>query len=145
MAEENIKDFSINWLIVGLLFVSMISFATLFMFENNPLGFDDSSGLIFNATKNSMSSKIYESPDDADVILNITANTNPEASDLGSRDSVASAYKMKDAGVGFITSSKMFLMWIFAGEIGKMLLAVLGGIIGFSTLYYITKYFRTGS
>jgi len=80
----------------------------------------------------------------ADVILNITANTNPEASELGSRDSVAAAYETKATATGFFSSMKLLISWIVVGEMGKMLLAVFGGIVGFLSVYFIVKWIRNG-
>lgn len=143
MAEENLKDFTINWILTGALFICLLSFAALFIFNNNPTGLGDS-GDVFNTTKNNLSSRLFVVSDDADEVLNITANTNPEVSDLGSRDSVASAYSAKQTSKGFWESIKQLLGWTFSGDVGKMFLVTFSGIIGFLAFYYIVKFIRNG-
>lgn len=143
MAENNIKDFTINWIVVGLLFFCLISFAIAFMYNNNPDGFGDSEDK-FTTTKTNVENELYAVEGTSDRILNITANTNPEASQLGSRDSVAAAYETRE-DLGGWEQLQIFISWIFAGELGKMLLGVFGGIITFLSVYYGTKWFRTGT
>lgn len=144
MVEDNLKDFVVNFIITGLLFFSLISFASLFMFSNNPTGLTEDELSMFNKTANNMSSKLLRVSDDSDRILNITSNTNPEAGDLGSRDSVASAFETKKTAIGFWDSSKIILRWIFTGDAGKMILASFGGIIGFLAIYFVVKWIRNG-
>ncbi len=144
MAEDNIKDFAINWIVTGVLVFSLITFAITFMYANNPIGLDAGTGEILNKTQESVSTKLYQTPNDADKVLNITANTNPEASQLGSRDSVAAAYSISGTGTGFFKSTKIFLSWILIGDAGKMLISVFGGLIGFFAVYFIVKWVRNG-
>jgi hypothetical protein len=144
MAEDNIKDFTINWIILGLLTFSLMSFTITFMYNNNPLGLDANSSSKLSTTQTGLSSQLFKTEVDSDKVLNITAGTNPEASDLGSRDSVASAYQTKESATGFFESIKIFLSWVFVGEMGKMLLAVFGGLIGFISAYFIIKWVRNG-
>lgn len=144
MAEDNLKDFTINWMITGFLITCLISFTIVFMFNNNPQGLGDEGNDIFNTTYSGMSSNILETPTDVDSILNITANTNPEASDLGSRDSVASAYDSRQISMSYWEASKNMIGWVFTGDIGNMLIMVFSGIIGFLSFYFIVKYIRNG-
>jgi hypothetical protein len=144
MAEENLKDFAINWIISGLLVFSMMSFAIVFMFNNNPGGMGDETDETFSKTVSNVSGGLYKTPTDSDTILNITANTNPEASDLGSRDSVATAYGIKATGTGFFESLKIFISWVLVGDMGKMLIAVFGGLTGLISVYFIVKWIRNG-
>lgn len=144
MAEENIKDFTINWIVLGLLGFCLISFAITFMYNNNPIGLGDSAEGIFTQTQSNLSTRLYQTPTDADKVLNITANTNPEAGDLGSRDSVASSYSVSGTGRGFFETIKIFIAWVFVGEMGAMLVAVFGGLIGFLAVYFIVKWIRNG-
>ena len=114
------------------------------MFNNNPIGLGDDADTVLTTTSDDVSSRLLDVSDDSDVVLNITANTNPEVSDLGSRDSVASAYSMKGTGTGYWEGSKTLLAWIFSGAIGEMLIVIFGGIIGFLAFYYIVKFIRNG-
>ena len=144
MADDSIKKFTVSWILFGILFFSLISFATIFMFNNNPTGLGDAAGK-FEDTRSSLSSKLLEVPADSNALLNITAKTNPEESFLGSRDSVATSYGLTDTGKGFFESAKIFMNWIITGEAGKMLLAVFGGFFSITALYLIYKWIRTGS
>lgn len=129
---------------MGLLFISLIGFSVSFMVNNNPDGLGDDANAIFGSTYNNYSSRLTNSPEDSNTLLNITAQTNPEVSDLGSRDSVASAYEAKVSATQYWDASKQLISWIFSGDIGKMLLSVFGGIIGFLSFYYIYKFIRQG-
>lgn len=144
MAEENLKDFTVNWAIFGLLFVCLIGFAITFMYNNNPIGLNDGADQIFNSSFDGIEGNLYEVEGNADEVLNITAGTDPEASFLGSRDSVGVSYKGYGTGRSFWTSAKTMIAWVFTGTIGNMLLAVFGGLIAWMGGYYIIKWIRTG-
>lgn len=145
MADSNLKDFIVSWSLFGLLMVSLLSFATFFMYENNPIGLNDGTENIMNSTKTNFNSNLYEVEGDTDELLNITAGTNPETSFLGSRDSVATSYKTYGSAKSFWQSSKTLIGWVFSGDVGKMILSVFTGLIAFSGLYFITKWIRSGS
>lgn len=145
MAEDNLKDFTINWAIIGLLFVCLITFTIVFMANNNPNGLTDGSSDILTSTNTYMNSSLYEIEPNSDELLNITSKTNPEASYLGSRDTVGTSYGTYATGSSFWTSAKTMIGWIFTGEVGKVLLITIGGLIGFLGVYFITKWVRTGT
>jgi len=144
MAEENLKEFTSNWIIIGLLAFCLMTFTISFMYNNNPLGLGDDADSKFSNTIGNLSGNLYKMETNSDSVLNITANTNPEASELGSRDSVASAFKQRESAMGFFTSMKIFFSWVFVGEMGKMLLSVFAGLIGFTSVYFIIKWIRNG-
>ncbi len=144
MVDNNIKQFTVSWILFGVLFFSLLSFAITFMFNNNPTGLGDA-GDFFNNTQTGLSSKLFEVPPDSNALLNITSKANPEASFLSSRDSVATSYGLIDTGQGFFESTKIFLSWVITGTAGKMLIAVFGGLFSIVALYFITKFFRTGT
>lgn len=143
MADENLKDFAISWIEMGLLFFCLLSFAISFIYYNNPTGLGDSEG-IFEDTLSSLESNLISVTNDSNALLNITSETNPEVSQLGSRDSVATSYGMMGNSKGFFESSKIFIAWIFTGAVGQLLLAVFGGLFGFVALYFIIKFVRNG-
>lgn len=145
MVEDNIRDFTVNWIVFGLLFTSLLSFAIVFMFNNNPDGFGDDADYILNTTYTSSNSKLLELPSETDELLNITSKTNPEASFLGSRDTVATSYGSYGTAKGYWETSKLMLRWVFSGDVGKVLLAILSGLIGFIAFYFIVKFIRTGT
>ena len=143
--EDSLKDFTINWILTGFLMFCLIAFATVFMFNNNPIGLGDDADNKIGTTYTSLNSQLFSSSEDSDTLLNITANTNPEVSDLGSRDSVATSYKAKSSAINYWETSKMLISWVFSGTTGKMLISVFAGIIGFLSYFYIMKHIRTGT
>lgn len=145
MGDENIKDFTSGWLQLGVLMFCMMTFTTIFFAANNSIGLGVEAAEQLGITKNNLSSAIFEITDDTDLLLNVTANTNPTEGFLGSRDSVASSYGITDIASGFFTSMKTFMSWIFFGEVGQMLLFLFGGLFSLYSLYYIVKWVRTGT
>lgn len=145
MVDENIRDFGSGWIQLGILMFCMITFATIFFATNNPIGLGEEAAEQLGIAENNLSSSIFQITDDTDILLNISANTNPTEGFLGSRDSVASSYGITDIASGFFTSMKTFLSWIFFGVVGQMLLALFGGLFGLYSLYYIIKWVRTGT
>jgi len=145
MAEDNIRDFTVNWITFGLLFVCLLSFAILFMFNNNPTGLGDDADYVLENAYDSASGRLLELPSDTDELLNITAGTNPEASFLGSRDTVATSYGAYGSAKNYWESAKTMIGWVFSGEVGTFLLVTLVGLIGFVGFYYIVKFIRTGT
>ncbi len=144
MAPTNLKEFSIEWVLFGLLLFCLLTFAITFMFYNNPTGLGDSSNIL-NKSLIGIQSNLVALPDDSDALLNITSVTDPEASFLGSRDSIATTYGMTGTGKGFFTKSKILLAWIFTGTSGQILIGVFGGLFGLGALYWITKWIRIGN
>ncbi len=144
MVEDNIKDFGTSWVQLGVVLFCLLTFATIFMAANNPIGLGEEASVNLGITQSNLSSVIFLLPDDSDALLNITANTDPTEGFLGSRDSVASSYGVMDMGRGFFTSTKTLISWVFSGLVGKMLLAVFGGLFGLFSLYYIVKWIRNG-
>lgn len=143
MTEDNLKDFTINWIITGLLTTCLLMFAITFMYSNNPTGLDkDGTNFIFNSTKTNVNNKLISLDKDSDLVLNITAETDPEKSDLGSRESVASAYETYEDGKSFWKNSIILLNWVFVGDIGEILIGTIGGIIGFIGVYYVYRFIK---
>lgn len=143
MAMDNLKDFSNEWVLFGLLFFCLASFSLAFISNNNPTAMGDSYDKISGYNTN-IQSNLIDLDDDTDALLNITSNTNPEAGDLGSRDSVATSYGITGTGKSFFTNTKAFMQWIIGDTVGKILIVVIGGIIGLMSLYFITKWIRNG-
>lgn len=143
MASDNIKDFSIQWVLFGLLFFSLLSFAVSFTFYNNQdaLG---TSGAVFETSREAIGEKLIATEDSSNILLNITSETNPEVSDLGSRDSVATSYGTTGTAKGFFETSKVFMGWILTGTSGQILISVFSGMFGLLALYFIIKAVRNG-
>jgi len=145
MADESLKDYTINWVLGGFLLFCLLSFAITFMFNNNPTGLNDGTGDIFSASSNAYSGDLLESVEDSNSILNITANTNPEVSDLGSRDSVAVSFDSKRSTSSYFSNARMLITWVFSGTIGNTLIGVIGGLLGFLSLFLVWRFIRTGT
>jgi hypothetical protein len=145
MAEDTIKGFTVHWIMFGLLFTCLLSFAISFMYANNPIGLTDGAGNAIDGSYTEARSTLYEAQGDANELLNLTAETNPEVSYLGSRDSVATSYSLIGSAKKNYNSAKSMIGWVFSGDIGKLLLSVFGGLIGTLGLYYGIKLMRTGN
>jgi len=145
MVNETLQDFTINWVITGFLLTCLIAFAVTFMYNNNPLGLGNDGDTVFGDAYDGLSGQLLQSADSSDVLLNITSNTNPEVSTLGSRDVVSTSFGAKGSASAYFESAKNLLAWVFSGAIGKMLLAVFGGIMGFLAYFFIIKHIRIGT
>lgn len=143
MTEDNLKDFTINWIITGLLTTCLLMFAITFMYSNNPTGLDkDGTGNIFNSSKTNLNSKLVGMGTESDGVLKLTAEMNPEKSQLGSRESVSSSFSIFSSGRSIWTQSMSLFSWVFQGDVGKILVGTIGGMIGLLGVYYISKFVR---
>ena len=140
MADQNIKDFTINWVIFGLLFFFLLTFTLTFFHANNP----DALGTAkanFESYALEISSELVEIETDSNENINISALIASEDQELGSRISASNSYGFWGTASAFWESSKGFFGWILPGESGSVLVSVFGGIIGVLVLYFI---FRLG-
>ena len=144
MGADNIKEFTVQWVLFGLLFFCLLSFAITFTIDNNPNALGDS-GEVFGNFQENLRSRLIETEDSGNAILNISSETNPEVSDLGSRDSVATSYGTISNARSFFNVSKVFLDWIIGGTAGKILVSTLGGLFALISAYFIYKSIRQGS
>ena len=144
MVDENLKDFSVSWIQYGVVLFCLITFTTLFMASNNPIGLGSDAATQLGIVEGNLSSAIFQLPEGSDALLNISADTDPTEGFLGSRDSVATTYGIMDMARIFFTSSKTLVSWVFSGVVGQMLLAIFGGLFGLVSLYWITKWIRNG-
>jgi hypothetical protein len=143
MTEDNLKDFTINWIITGLLTTCLLMFAITFMYSNNPTGLDkDGTGNIFNSSKTNLNSKLVGIDVEIDSVLNLSAEMDPEKSQLGSRESVSSSFSIFGSGKSIWTQSISLFSWVFQGDVGKILIGTIGSIIGLLGIYYISKFVR---
>ena len=142
MAEENLKDFTTNLIVGGLLMFCLLAFAITFIFNNNTSALDGGTGDIFSTSYDNISTNLYESSEDSNTLLNITSNTNPEISQLGSRDSVAVSFQTKGSAISYFEKSKLLISWVFSGTAGSILLGVIGGLLGFLSMFFIWRFVR---
>lgn len=144
MAEDNLKNYTIDWVVGGLLIFAMLAFAIGFMGYNNPTGLGTESEEVLQNTYSQGGTYLTEVHTDANSLLNITANTNPEVSDLGSRDSVAAGYSATGTAKGSWETTKDLVSWVFTGTTGIILLGVMGGLIGLMSMFLIWRWIRQG-
>jgi hypothetical protein len=144
MAQENLMKYTNTVVLACLLIFSLLVFASGFIKANNPSALGDDAAW-FNSTQENISASLYELDTGTDVILNITSKTNPEVSNQGSQDSVASSFKYYQTSKGLWDSSKSLIGNVFSGAVGKMLLVVISGMIAFGFIYYITRLVRSGN
>lgn len=142
MAVDNIKDFSINFILYGLLFLALSTFTIIFLSQNNPNAINpELMNLIENSSSDSQS-KLVALNETGDVMLNITSYTDPEASYLGSKDQVATAYKMAGSSKESWEASKKMLSVVIPDV---KIIIIFSSIILFSMIYFIIKLLRLGS
>ena len=144
MANDNLKDFSIQWAMMALLFFSLMSFAGLFVLSNNP-GALGEAGEKLSGFQSDIEGNLVVLENDSNELLNISAKSNPEESYLGSRDSVATSFGLMGGAKRFVSSIKLFMAWILPGESGLFIISVLVSIFGILSIYFITKWIRIGA
>ena len=144
MPENNLKDFTINWVIGGILMFCLLTFTITFIYDNESLGLDDGTGNVLGQKYNNISNRLIGLPETSNYMLNITANTNPEVSDLGSRDSVSVSYEAKKSVTDNWEDYKELISWVFSGTSGKVILGSVGGMIGILSMFYIWRFIRGG-
>lgn len=145
MADDSLKDYTLTMIMGGFLMFCLLAFAISFMYNNNPTGLDDGTGEIFDESYDGYTTELLELQEDGNGILNITANTNPEVSDLGSRDSVASSFDAKRSATSYFTQSRRLISWVFTGTVGKTLIGVIGGLFTFLAGFALWRSIRTGT
>lgn len=141
MASDNIKDFSINLILYGLLFVALSTFTVIFISENNTNAISPELMNLVNGSSSESQSRLVELNEESNVMLNITSYTDPEASYLGSKDQVATAYKMTGSAKRSWESSKSVLSVVIQDP---KIIIIFSSIILFSMVYFILKFLRTG-
>lgn len=143
MITDNLKDFTVHWALFGLLFFCLITFSINFLMDNSPNSLSSEEMGKFTTYNATMSSTLSEVEGDSNDLLNITSFTNPELSDLGSRDSVATSYGLMSSGKGFFDKFKLFTSWVLGGEIVQVI-SVMAGLFSIISIYLIIKFIRNG-
>lgn len=141
MAVDNIKDFGVMFILAAFLFTSLLYFATGFTDKNNP----DALGSIDNKFRNfsgEFQSSLINTREEGNNLFNISAESDPEVSILGSRDSVATAYTYEGNSGSFFDKIGLFFEWVIPGSNGVIIMAVLGGLFAFSLAWFGFKAIR---
>ena len=127
----------------SLLFASLLYFATGFTAQNNPTALG-STGSKFDTFKGNITSTLVNTESEGNILLNISAKSDPEASLLGSSDSVATSYGISGSSGSFFDQLRSFMEWVIPGSNGAFVVAVLAGLFAFGLVYFITKWVRVG-
>lgn len=139
MADENLNTFTRSLVLTGLLVLALVTFAGIFFAANNPIGLSTDEQNILSITKNNLSSNILEMDGDGNDLLEVASNTDPTISSLGSKDSVSTSFSIFGTAKAFYSSTKLLISWIFAGEVGQMLLSLFGGLLAITAVYLIYR------
>ena len=141
MAAQNLKEFLTENIAMGLLFFSLMMFAVLFMANNSPDALGGTGGIL-NSSTTRVQTHLLSIEGDSNVLLNISAQQDPEVSNLGSKDSVATSYGMVNMTKQLMTDTKLFMGFMFAGTVGQIIVAVFGGLFAVFSLYFIYNWIR---
>lgn len=145
MADETLQSFTTTTILGGLLLTSLLFFAIGFMINNNSSALGDDVDGVFSDVSSAEKTSLLAASSDSNELLNITSNTNPETSDLGSRDIVATGFGAAGQATSKWEQAKTLIAYVFSGETGKVLLGVLGGLMGLTIYFLVTKHIRLGT
>lgn len=142
MTEDNIKDFTLTWILAGVLIFSLLTFALIFVFNNNPsaLGENEDQITILNGN---FSSSLTEVEGDMNTEFNTSAQLNSEDTAVGTASASSTSYNFAGTGQSKWTIIKQMIAWIFAGTFGQILIKIISGIFGLVALYYVIKLIRS--
>lgn len=144
MSATNLREFSNEWILFGFLFFCLMTFTVVFMANNNADGLGNSADK-FSGYSSDIQSNLVGVEETTNSLLNISAQNNPEISNLGSKDSVATSYGIFGSAKLYFTSFTQFLGWMFVGTSGQVIIGVIVGMFGLTALAFIYKWIRTGT
>jgi hypothetical protein len=138
---DNIKDFTVTWILAGVLVFSLLTFALIFTFNNNPSALGESKEQI-EILEGDFSNSLLEIEDDMDAKMNSSAKLNSEDQALGTASASSTSYGIGGTAQSKVTLMKKMISWVFAGTFGQMITKVIGGIFGLVLLYFIVILIR---
>ncbi len=136
MANQNLKDFTTNWVLLGLLAFALLSFALGFTSVNNPNAFGSASG-VFTNTSNQLNSNLLQVPSAANNVSNVSAITQSLDTSGSAAISASTSYNFLGTGKLFWKSLINLISFVFSGTIGHILIGVLGGLVLYEAIYWI--------
>lgn len=142
MADENIKDFTVNWILFGVLFFSLMFFSLSFVFNNNSdaLGeFKDN----YEIYSSGISSNLLELERDSNEQINISAIIESEDLELGSRVAASNSYGFMSSAKNYWSGTKGFIALMFEGTAGQIIVGVFSGLFLIIALFFIFRLGRT--
>jgi hypothetical protein len=142
MADQNIKDFAVNWVLFGLLIFSLLAFTISFIAYNNPDALGDTQGH-FEDSYTDLKDSLIEIESSTESQINVSADLQSDESQLGTRAAASTSYGLMDSGTTFWNKSKNLMAFVFSGLMGQIILGVFGTLIAMTALYYIVKLIRS--
>lgn len=142
MADDNIKDFTLKWVLAGVLVFSLLTFALVFVYNNNSSALGENEEQLRIITSN-FSESLVEIEENIDVQMNSSAQLSSEDTSVGSTSASSTSYNLFGETQSSWTNFKIMLAWIFAGSFGTIVAVILGGILGITGLYYVIKLLRS--
>ena len=142
MADQNIKDFTVNWILFGVLFFSLMFFSLSFVFNNNSdaLGEYKANYDIYSAN---ISSNLLELEGDSNEQINISAIIESEDLELGSRVAASNSYGFMSSARNYWSGTKEFTALMFEGTAGQIITGVFSGLFLIIALFFIFRLGRT--
>lgn len=142
MAEDNIKDFAINFILAGVILMGLLTYTFLFTYNNNPNALGQNAEQL-NIINNNFSNSLTEIEISTNIQFNTSAQLNSQDSILGSSSASSTSYGFMGQTQDTWTIMKTMIAWAFAGTFGQLLIKILGGLISLAGLYYVIKLIRS--
>jgi len=136
MANKNLKDFTSNWILLGLLGFALLSFAIIFTANNNPNAFGSTSG-VFSNTSSQLNSNLVRVQSSSNNASKINSIKNSLESSGTKTVSASTSNNYFNSGKSFWRSLVALISYVFSGTLGKILIGVLGGLIAYEAIYWI--------
>ena len=141
MTNQNMKDFTTNWILFGLLLFSLMSFAIGFFYNNNPTGLGSSQDIFENSVDN-ISESLLEIETEGNEQMNISALIESGSADAGTRVATSKTYGLFGSATTFFNHSKLFLSWMMSGITGQIIIGVVGGLFLIAVIYFSAEMLR---
>jgi len=142
MAEDNIKDFTITWVLTGVLIFSLLTFALIFTFSNNPSALGENEQQI-TIIKGNLSGSLQEVTNSTNTNFNTSAQLNSKDTSVGTASASSTSYNFAGTGQSKWDIIKQMIAWVFAGTFGQLLIKMLSGLFALAALYYVIKLIRS--
>lgn len=142
MVEDNIKDFTLTWILAGVLIFALLTFALIFTYNNNPSALGENEQQIV-VLKGNFSNSLQEVEGDMNTEFNTSAELNSEDTSVGTASASSTSYNFAGTGQSKWTIIKQMIAWIFAGTFGQIVIKIISGIFGLVALYYVIKLIRS--
>lgn len=142
MAEDNIKDFTVTWILTGVLVFALLTWALIFVYNNNTSALGQNQEQL-DIIRGNFSNSLQEIPQNVGRENNISAQINSQDLVVGKSSSSSTSYGFSGTGLSQWEVMKQLIAWTFAGTFGQLLIKVITGLFGIVALYYVIKLIRS--